>query len=280
MTQLARDSSVSPDTIKYYMKKYNITPWYEPKDLPKLQANQEEIIKLYVDGMSLNKIAKLFSCSRQCVSKVLVSNNINLRSLQEAQFLSNGKEIPKEMFDKSWLINQHHVIGHSVKDIANILDVDPGTLRRQMNRLGIKTNTNAESKVGLMSGENHPNWQGGRTKLSSLLREWWRNNIAETAINRDNYTCCLCGKSHTVLNVHHIIRFKNIVDCIIEEHPNLTVNNNKLELYNIIIKDERFTSVDNLITLCKDCHHKIHSKCNTISNQVLLSKKGSTTIES
>lgn len=280
MTEIARNCGVSPDTIKYYMNKYNIVPWYAPKDLPKLQDKQQEVIKLYLDGTSLNKISKLFSCSRQCVRNVLISNNIKLRTLQEAQFSSNNEEIPKEMFDKEWLSNQHWTLDVSVKDIANSLGIDPGTLRRQMNRLGIKTKSCSESKVGLMSGTKHPNWQGGRTKLSLLLREWWHINIAIKASKRDNYTCCLCGKTHTVLHVHHIERFKTIVDCIIKEHPDLTVENNKLELYNIIIKDKRFTSVDNLITLCKRCHRKIHSKCNTISNQVLLSKKGSTTIES
>lgn len=52
----------------------------------------------------------------------------------------------------------------------------------------------------------------------------------EAILNRDNYTCQCCGKKHTLLEVHHIIwRSKGGSD------------------------DE-----DNLITLCHDCHSRVH----------------------
>lgn len=52
----------------------------------------------------------------------------------------------------------------------------------------------------------------------------------EAVLHRDNYTCQVCGKKHTRLEVHHIVyRSQGGTD------------------------DE-----DNLITLCKDCHNNIH----------------------
>lgn len=52
----------------------------------------------------------------------------------------------------------------------------------------------------------------------------------EAVLHRDNYSCQLCGKKHTLLEVHHIIwRSRGGSD------------------------DE-----DNLITLCHDCHSKVH----------------------
>lgn len=52
----------------------------------------------------------------------------------------------------------------------------------------------------------------------------------EAVLNRDKYTCQCCGKKHTRLEVHHIVyRGQGGTD------------------------DE-----DNLITLCKECHDKIH----------------------
>ena len=61
----------------------------------------------------------------------------------------------------------------------------------------------------------------------------------EAVLHRDKYTCQICGKKHTRLEVHHIIyRSKGGTD------------------------DE-----DNLITLCEDCHSKVHD------GQIILTKK-------
>lgn len=52
----------------------------------------------------------------------------------------------------------------------------------------------------------------------------------EAVLHRDKYTCQVCGKKHTRLEVHHIVyRSQGGTD------------------------DE-----DNLITLCEDCHNKVH----------------------
>ena len=60
----------------------------------------------------------------------------------------------------------------------------------------------------------------------------WRNNV----LNRDNYTCQLCGKTkdETILNVHHIERY---------------VDNEELR-----------SDVSNGITLCYECHKKIFNR--------------------
>ena len=61
----------------------------------------------------------------------------------------------------------------------------------------------------------------------------------EAVLHRDKYTCQVCGKKNTRLEVHHIIyRSQGGTD------------------------DE-----DNLITLCEDCHDKVHN------GQIVLSKK-------
>ena len=53
----------------------------------------------------------------------------------------------------------------------------------------------------------------------------------EAVLHRDNYTCQVCGKKHTRVEVHHIIyRSQGGTD---DEH--------------------------NLITLCEDCHSKVHN---------------------
>ena len=60
----------------------------------------------------------------------------------------------------------------------------------------------------------------------------WRNNV----LNRDNYTCKLCGKTkdETILNVHHIERYAD--------------------------DEELRTDVSNGITLCYECHKKVFNR--------------------
>lgn len=60
----------------------------------------------------------------------------------------------------------------------------------------------------------------------------WRNNV----LNRDNYTCKLCGKTkdETILNVHHIERYAD--------------------------NEELRTDVNNGITLCYKCHKKVFNR--------------------
>jgi hypothetical protein len=83
-------------------------------------------------------------------------------------------------------------------------------------------------------GSFHWNWKGGITsenikQRNSALYKKWRKSVLE----RDGYTCCKCGES-TNLQVHHIVRF-----C---DDPEL-----------------RF-DIDNGLTLCKECHKKIHKR--------------------
>ena len=84
-------------------------------------------------------------------------------------------------------------------------------------------------------GKTHPNWKGGVTPEDKKLRnskryQQWRNKI----FIRDDYTCQECGVIGTELNAHHIKMWS--------EHEQL-----------------RF-EIKNGITLCIECHKKIHSK--------------------
>lgn len=56
-------------------------------------------------------------------------------------------------------------------------------------------------------------------------------NTRTAVLNRDNYKCQICGKEHTRLEVHHIV-FRS------------TGGSDR---------------IDNLVTLCSDCHKKIHN---------------------
>lgn len=188
-------------------------------------------------------------------------NGVQLRSLSDSQFAKLDKTPDVRLYDKDWLYEQHITLNKSCKDIAKELGMDAGTVRRHMQQFGIRTRNNAESKIGLMVGDKHPNWKGGKTDLYQLLRLYFQTNIAPNVAKRDNYTCQLCGATHTILHVHHIIPFSQIVGTIIDEHSEVDCESidGKAMLYDIIVKDERFLDENNLITYCKDCHFfKIH----------------------
>lgn len=97
-------------------------------------------------------------------------------------------------------------------------------------------------------GENNPNWKGGRTKLSVLIKSLpeysqWRQNI----YIRDDYSCQICGvrngEPHQIkLDCDHIYPFSKI-----------------MEDYNIQSVDEALNcsalwDTENGRILCRKCH--------------------------
>jgi len=82
-----------------------------------------------------------------------------------------------------------------------------------------------------LTGENHWNWQGGKTSEQEKTRKsieykLWRQAVYE----RDNYTCQECGSRGGKLNADHIKTFS--------DYPELRLD------------------VNNGRTLCVDCHKK------------------------
>lgn len=83
------------------------------------------------------------------------------------------------------------------------------------------------------SGENHWNWQGGKSKENdehdSNEYKQWRLAVYQ----KDKYQCIKCGSKERI-NAHHIFAWKY--------YP------------------EKRYDVDNGITLCEKCHIQIHQK--------------------
>lgn len=87
------------------------------------------------------------------------------------------------------------------------------------------------------SGDGHPNWKGGG---EANYEPGWRR-VRERALERDGYTCVVCGTSSEELgwnpDVHHIVPVRRFV-----ETPVTTV------------RDAHY--LENLVSLCIDCHRK------------------------
>lgn len=95
----------------------------------------------------------------------------------------------------------------------------------------IRTKETLKKMSNGATGENHWNWQGGKTKETLRLRgtykyREWRSSVFE----RDNYTCQICGVKGSYLNADHIKPWS--------KYPDL-----------------RF-DINNGRTLCLECHYK------------------------
>ena len=210
ISDIAKELNVSVDTISRWLKIHEIPMWYTNEKIS-LVKDAHTIRDLYlIDRMSSVDIAMRYGTTHKNVLNTLRNSGVDIRTLSESQFNHNDKEVPPDLSNYSWLYEQHWELHISCKDIAIHLGVDAGVVRNSMHRLGIKTRNNSKSKVGLMTGENHPNWQGGKTELKQLLREFFEVNLKPVAAKRDKYTCQLCGKTHTVLHVHHIKTFSEM----------------------------------------------------------------------
>ncbi len=90
----------------------------------------------------------------------------------------------------------------------------------------------------MLSGENNPNWQGGKTAIRKRIRKTakyaqWRLSVFE----RDGFRCVGCGDNRGGnLEAHHILHFSKYPELILD--------------------------VDNGTTLCKKCHAAIHPEVN------------------
>jgi 5-methylcytosine-specific restriction endonuclease McrA len=59
-----------------------------------------------------------------------------------------------------------------------------------------------------MTGEKHPNWQGGKTLARTIIRHSFENRQWRKAVfERDGYPCQFCGERGKKLNADHIKPF-------------------------------------------------------------------------
>lgn len=137
-----------------------------------VETEQKAIDLYFNENLSSVEIGKILNLGCKTVQRIIKRNGFEIRTLSDSQFAKINKEPDIRLFDKDWLQEQHLIKNKTCKDIGKELGVDAGTVRRHMKKLGISTKTKSESKVGLMVGENHPNWKGGISPLKPLLREY------------------------------------------------------------------------------------------------------------
>lgn len=157
----------------------------------------------------------------------------------------------KPIWDKEWLFAEYIINKRSASDIASEVGVLAPAVYHWLRKHKIPRRSVSEArevKHWGSSGENNPmfgkrgvdtpNWSGGVTPerqafYSSI--EWAK--ACRVVWKRDGSVCkkCGAGKKDKKIHIHHIVSFS--------------------------VKEKR-AEINNLILLCEDCHHWVHSKKN------------------
>jgi len=153
--------------------------------------------------------------------------------------------------NKDWFIENYINQKKDFNELASLANCGRNTIRRWRKRLNIPLqdphrnyrhrifteehkNRISQSRKGKFCGENHWNWQDGKTSISEKIRKSieyidWRLSI----LSRDLFMCQCCGK-HSNLYAHHILPRR--------DYPELVFD------------------INNGITLCKKCHETTFGK--------------------
>jgi len=172
-------------------------------------------------------------CSHKCYSETLKGRKLsqNTREKMRKRMLGNKFRVGKSPWSKG---------------LTKKTDVRINKLSLTLKAKGIRPPKETELKNGHKAlyaekGENHWNWQGGKSTMAHRIRQskeykLWRKAVFE----RDNYICIWCGAKfikgktgRVILHADHIKPFS-------------------------LFPELRF-AIDNGRTLCVDCHKKTFS---------------------
>lgn len=263
LKKIADELGVSEHSISRITKELNLS-----RDFGKMMSRpqyddskDEEIIKLYKEGKSSVEIGNLLGMEHASVLSHLKHCNIDRRTLSESQFIHNNKTFPSELENYETLYDMYVVQKLSKKEIGIQLNISPNVVDRVLREFNIPIRGVLETaRDNIVYGPDSSNWKGGRTGLYMRLRSLLANHQVKEILERDKHSCQLCGCNEH-LEVHHIRRFRDIFNEILDENGITSDNllDNEEDLFMKMKDDSRFLDPDNLITYCRDCHlFKIH----------------------
>jgi len=188
-------------------------------------TKKREMADYYLKGFSLTETAKEFGINSATVHNILKKLGIPRRTVSEGNSLK-------------WLNSDFR---------DNQVD----------KRVGVSSGAKGKSwklkhrkYSPKMIGAGNPQWKGGVTKLSSLIRSLpeyilWREKI----FKRDNWTCQICSDrtcvgNKVILHADHIYPLHKLIE------------ENQIKSVLEAILCEHLWEIDNGRCLCIDCHKK------------------------
>ena len=219
--------SCDDNTILNWLDEYGIETRPSGGEVPDALHDKELLEQLYIsEGQSLREVADQLGCSITPVSEWLDRHGIPThpvgRNLDSHPVSDDGSRL-RELYEGREM---------STTGIADKFGVARSSVLRWFEWHEIETRAQ-----GGTSGKDSPNWKGGYE--SYYGPNWHKNRLR--VLERDGHSCRRCGmgpdeheKSYGCgLNVHHIVPHRTF------ETPT------------------EANRVDNLITLCKECHLKM-----------------------
>ncbi len=158
--------------------------------------------------------------------------------------------------DRVWLFERYNLGNYTQEEIAKGLNCSKHTVRSWIIKHGLQKEIGGlhghpspkgyhwrlnrqrtlEERIAIshrMQGLGNPMWRGGITKEAAALRKEISPEIRRQVYARDGYQCRLCRSIGGRLTLHH-----------------------KIPIY---VDKGLVKNVDNLVTLCQQCHHKINN---------------------
>lgn len=205
------------------------------------RIKKDDLYRVYVvEGNTLKETAKYFGYkSNTVISNMLKYYGIPVRNIRDCQF-------PIKL-DYQIINKLYNVENYSISEIARYFSCGEETVRRFM----IRNDIDRKEKTHKMAG-----WNKGLTKETDERVLKYSTKISNTVLNGrepapkkygsdwsgkreerllyDNYTCQSCGSDKS-LHVHHWTPYRFCYD----------------------------NSLENLVTLCKECHREMHEMYST-----------------
>lgn len=224
--EIAERFDCSQTIISYWMREFGLDT--EKVTKPKPWRDEEVLRRLYIEQqLTMAEVADTLKCSRQAVEEWIHRHGIETRS--------RNPETPEELTERATLRKLYVEEGMSTYQIADSLDCAPSTVFDWLQEHGIDTRS-----VGSQPGELHHRWKGGG---DPYYGENWHDQRRK-ALRRDEFECQKCGideKEHEEsygmgLDVHHIVPVREFEE------------------------KEEANRLDNLVTLCRNCHNRLETK--------------------
>lgn len=260
---IATKLGVSQSTIRRNMEKYNITPRgnsesrhtlkYKEKESINAERYRKEYTKVYKKiCANCNKEFIVLGCDKKnkkyCSKKCELENRKSKKNI----FCQNcGEEIKfkNRIYDRKYCDECYKRLRESGKyGRYNKVETECGYCHKKIfviksrfikyEYVYCNKECMAKHYAEIYTGKNSPTWKGG--KSHHYIGNFYHQR--KLARKRDNYRCALCGISENEYNkemsVHHIKSYRSF--------------ENK----------EEANKLDNLISLCENCHRFVHSNKN------------------
>ncbi|MEM4992599.1 hypothetical protein WKH56_08660 [Priestia sp. SB1] len=223
-------------------------------------VTKEFLVEHYIkQDLTIKGVAKAANCSTDAIVRYLLKFGI------EKEETTDFKEFPN--VNEEFLIEHYTNQRLSIRDIADIAECSSTLIGKRLKHYEIETRTSMQDytleerkeKYG-RRGEQHGLWKGGVAPIRNAIRNRLAA-VSEKRMRLDNYTCQNCGVRAGTKHVHHKRAFAEIIEEIRSEHPelNIQIEEDKEKFIEICVADSRLNDIENLITLCEQCHLNLHT---------------------